>query len=227
MRGLTLGHDEAVDTMAAERYVLGELHDSEREEFEEHFFSCHECAQDVRDLAALTAGAKDVLAPSPKAEPPKQRATAPVPDSRWFWLRWSPNLAWAGALALMTIVAGTSTYQAARLRGLDRPQVVASVLLRPETRGAAVSIPVQRVGAFLLVEADLPGAAGELQWDLKLTGSEKIIERQPAPALPLGRSFKLLLPASMLAPGEYTLTVRPVSGPSEKIWLFKFRPSER
>jgi len=227
MRGLNLGHDEAVDTMAAERYVLGELHDTEREEFEEHFFACHECAQDVRDLAALTAGAKDVLAPSPKSEPPKQRAAAAVPESRWFWFRWSPNFAWAGALAVMTIVAGTSTYQAARLRGLDRPEVVESILLRPETRGVAAPISVKRVGAFILLEADLPGATGELQWDLRLTGSGKIIDSQSAPAPPHGASFKLLLPASMLTSAEYTLTVRQAAAPSAEPRSFKFHPSGR
>jgi hypothetical protein len=226
MRGPLVKHEEAVDTMAAERYVLGELHETEREQFEEHFFSCPECAQDVRDLTTLTTAAKDWLGQSRKMEPPKQRAAArgtAAGASRWAWLRFSPGLAWAGALAAMTVVAVSTGYQAAHFRGLMRPQAVASILLRPETRGAAAEIPVEQIGAFLLLEADLPGSTGDLQWDLRPTGSDKLIDRQTAPAPAWGNSFKVLLPSSLLAPGEYTLTVGSAAAPSENPRVFKFR----
>jgi hypothetical protein len=213
--------------MAAERYVLGELQETEREQFEEHFFSCPECAQDVRDLANITAGAKEILSQARKAEPPRQRAAypsaVPAADRRWAWLRLNPGLAWAGALAAMTLVAVATGYQAAQLRGLLRPQAVASFLLRPETRGEAASIPAQRIGAFLLLEADLPGSTSELQWDIRATGSQKIIDRQTAPAPERGTSFKVLLPSSLLAPGEYTLTVGSAAAPSENPRIFRFK----
>ena len=223
MRGPIVKHEEAVDMMAAERYVLGELQEPEREDFEQHFFSCPECAEDVRDLAALTTGAREILSQPGRTETPKQRAAARETAHRWAWLRFSPGLAWAGALAAMTLLAVASGYQALQLRGLIRPQAVASILLRPETRGEAVSIPVRRIGAFLLLEADLPGASGDLQWDLRPSGSDKLIERQTAPAPELGTSFKVLLPSSLLPPGEYALTVGPAGAPSENPRIFKFK----
>src|SRR5947209_2274446 len=51
-----MSHDEAIDTHAAERYLLGELAGEPRDAFEEHFFDCHLCAADVQDGAALVAG---------------------------------------------------------------------------------------------------------------------------------------------------------------------------
>jgi len=221
MRGSIVNHDEAVAAMAAERYVLGELQDAEREQFEEHFFGCPECAQDVRDLATITDGAREWLR-EPRKAAPKQKA--PAPAGLWGWLRLSPSYAMAGALAasLLAGVTGYAGYEVAQLRGGIRPQAVDSFLLRPETRGEAAEIPVHRIGSFLLFEADVPGATGEVQWDLARAGSQKLIEHQSAPAPQQGASFKVLLPASVLPPGDYTLTVRSTSNTTE-LGLFKFK----
>ncbi len=43
-----MDHELATATQAAERYVLGELTPEQKEDFEEHFFSCSECAEAVR-----------------------------------------------------------------------------------------------------------------------------------------------------------------------------------
>ncbi|HEX3579117.1 MAG TPA: zf-HC2 domain-containing protein [Thermoanaerobaculia bacterium] len=53
-----MNHDNAIKTMAAERYVLGELEPAERDEFEEHFFDCTECTADVRDAAKIADGVR-------------------------------------------------------------------------------------------------------------------------------------------------------------------------
>ena len=55
-------HQEAADTLAAERYLLGELPAGDREAFEAHYFSCDVCADDLRSAAALLQGVKDGLA---------------------------------------------------------------------------------------------------------------------------------------------------------------------
>jgi hypothetical protein len=56
-----MDHEQAVQLNAAERYFLGELTGEDREAFEEHFFACPECAQDVRDLAVFSANAKAIF----------------------------------------------------------------------------------------------------------------------------------------------------------------------
>ena len=44
---MLIEHGQAVGELLVERYLLRELSDDEREAFEEHFFSCHECSTDV------------------------------------------------------------------------------------------------------------------------------------------------------------------------------------
>ena len=53
-----MDHSQAVEQMAAERYLLNELTPEAREAFEEHVFDCHECAMDIRAAAAFVDEAK-------------------------------------------------------------------------------------------------------------------------------------------------------------------------
>src|SRR6266404_851366 len=49
----TMNHDDAIKSLAAERYILDDLDPAERDAFEEHFFDCTECTADVRDTAKV------------------------------------------------------------------------------------------------------------------------------------------------------------------------------
>ena len=53
-----MNHQEALRIQAPERYALGELSSSEVEEFEEHFFTCAECAEDLSIGAIFAANAR-------------------------------------------------------------------------------------------------------------------------------------------------------------------------
>jgi hypothetical protein len=53
-----MDHLQAMNTLAPERYLLGEMTEDERLEFEEHYFSCAECADDVRDGGLMCDGAR-------------------------------------------------------------------------------------------------------------------------------------------------------------------------
>jgi hypothetical protein len=79
-------HAEAVGQQIAEKYVLGELAPEVREQFEDHYFDCAECASDLKALASLMAAGKAVCEEGFSAE-------IAIPDKRtekagWFtWLR--------------------------------------------------------------------------------------------------------------------------------------------
>lgn len=91
-------HDEAVRSRAAERYVSRELSPAEQNAFEEHFFDCRECADDVRFETAFAANARAVLR--------EQRAQPqPAPRGASSWLRTGPALAVSFA-ANFALVAG-------------------------------------------------------------------------------------------------------------------------
>ena len=48
MSAQMIDHQEAVKSLMAERYLLGELNASEREAYEEHLFSCDACFAQVK-----------------------------------------------------------------------------------------------------------------------------------------------------------------------------------
>ena len=67
-----MDHSEALQQMAAERYLLDELTPDAREAFEEHLFDCPECALDLRAGAAFVEEAK--------AQLPKLAGALPAPS---------------------------------------------------------------------------------------------------------------------------------------------------
>ena len=60
-----MNHDDALRLSAAERFLLGDLDEDLREQFEAHFFECAECATDVRAGAAMLDQMKVELAREP------------------------------------------------------------------------------------------------------------------------------------------------------------------
>ncbi len=64
-----MDHQEAVSLGATEQYLLGTLDEEQREGFEEHFFGCLECAEDVRAGMAVVAVARWLPDERPDALP--------------------------------------------------------------------------------------------------------------------------------------------------------------
>jgi Putative zinc-finger len=56
-----MDHSEATRNLVVEQYILGELGERQRDEFENHFFDCPECAEDVKAAAILVANLKVVF----------------------------------------------------------------------------------------------------------------------------------------------------------------------
>ena len=94
-----MDHNDAVRLQAAEKYALGEFPPNLRDEYEEHFFECAECAVDVKAVAAFADASREVLrAPEKLAE----KKTAPAQDGWLSWLR--PVIAVPAFAALLLII---------------------------------------------------------------------------------------------------------------------------
>ena len=48
-----MNHTEAVRLKAAEKYLMGELSAELRDQYEDHYFGCAECAQDIAAGSAI------------------------------------------------------------------------------------------------------------------------------------------------------------------------------
>lgn len=56
-----MDHKEAIRIQAVGRYLLGEMTAADRSDFEQHFFSCGECSEDLRMGAILVDNSRAVL----------------------------------------------------------------------------------------------------------------------------------------------------------------------
>jgi hypothetical protein len=208
-----MDHTEAVRLMATERYLLNEFTPELKEEFEEHFFACRECAFDVRMGAALVAHGPALVGSHESVE---SVATTTPTRPNWFgWLR--PAIA-LPAMALLLAVIGFQ-YFAVRPRlentiaYLNQPQVLSSAYLSSgNTRGANRPVVMARPGAPFVLFIDVPGEspsasyvaelyspAGVKEWSLQV--SAEAVERAHG-TLPIrvGLTHNL--------PGAYVLVLR-------------------
>jgi hypothetical protein len=204
-----MDHDLVVRQKMTERYLLGELDDREKDEFEEHFFDCPECALDVRAASAFVEQSKTVLAEKP------EKADVPVhtpPQAGWLaWLR--PAFA-VPVFALLLMVIGYQnlvTYPQLK-EAVNRPQVLPWRSINIGTRGANTPvIAVPRGGSFLLFVnippdshysgyiADLYNPEGTLEWSLTI------------PATAAQDQYPVQVPGANRPAGNYTLAVRGVA----------------
>ncbi len=100
-----MDHNQALQLQAAVKYVLGELSQVQRDEYEEHYFDCAECAVDIKALATFADTTREVL----RQERANEFARELVP-ARAGWLRWLRPVFTAPAFAaLLLIVAYQNT----------------------------------------------------------------------------------------------------------------------
>ena len=79
-------HTEAVRLHAAEKYLLGELTGAQRQEYEEHYFDCAACAEELKATVTFLESAKQV-AREEAAEPADSKQFVPAKGGWLAWLR--------------------------------------------------------------------------------------------------------------------------------------------
>src|ERR1700741_2623174 len=101
----TLDHNEALQSQACEKYLLGELSPAERDAFEEHYFSCSACAIQLRSAADFLGASREILAGAPERASEATLNPDYVRRPRgWFaWLK--PLVAGPAFAALLLVIA--------------------------------------------------------------------------------------------------------------------------
>src|SRR5881394_3845607 len=116
-----MDHDTAIRMNATERYFLGELSGEDRDAFEEHFFSCPECSEDLRAMTVFAANAKAVF---------RRESTGPAPHAgllsgRALWLSAGLNVVLLLGVAYSWLKVGPQMRQ--ELAQAQAPQFVQEV----------------------------------------------------------------------------------------------------
>jgi len=230
-----MDHSEAVRLQAAEKYLLGELPKEQREEYEEHYFDCLACAEELKTTAAFMESARQVA----REEVPELVGARPGRQSRtpggWFGWLLKPAFAIPVFAAFVLIIG----YQnGVTIPGLKRAsshvattEVVKSFsLMSVGSRGEGASslmIAVRPKEDFGL-DVDMPGnsATGylcEIQDD-----SGKALFELPVSSEAAKRSVHINIRGGSLQPGGYSFvifsshTTAPQAGHSDAVSQLPF-----
>jgi hypothetical protein len=221
-----MDHMEATSTGAAERYVLGEMGDRERDQYEEHYFDCPDCAEDVKAAAIFVENAEPVLGKDARGPAPgdqrKRAGQGDDPSKPWTRLR---DLFWPvplGAAAALVVLLGLSAYQGlVVLTQLTRELGAAGALQSAPSYFLSVSrgeAPVVRASAgqrvvALTLSRSSEGTFPFYRCELKDADGRTLLSALlPGPAQ--GDELQILLPAQGLRPGAHVLVVTGLESPS-------------
>ena len=234
-------HQRAVQNLAVESYLLGDMSPRERDAFEEHFFECSLCGEDVRAAAKFMEDARKILGEDAGAE---DRLTGrPLPDSSRTakkpggaptpaWLVWlKPQFA-LPALAALLVLAGLQSLRIIpdlrrQVEEAAAPRVVTSIVLRRSVRGEASTLTVP-MGAAVLLILDLPEApakATPLQFIIESADGKEVL-RVSGMAPEPGRSVNLMIPRFEFPSGPYTVVAELAATPGthgQELGRFPFR----
>jgi len=213
-----MNHSDSIRLMAAEKYLLGELPDDAREEFEEHYFACEECAQDLRLGAALIEHSKVILAEAPQ-EAPQKIQPAPGFSKVLGWLR--PAFL-APVMAVLVAVVGYQNFVTYpklnhRVAALDKPALMASVsLIESNTRGLSRGVVNVQKGQPFLLYLDIPDDSRFTSYRAELLGpSGRIDWSLTIPAAQARNTLPIRAPWAPDGSGSYTLLVSGISSDNQ------------
>lgn len=178
-----MNHQDALQEMAVERYLLGELSGVSLDSFEEHLFECPECATDVKAGATFIDASRTELMFPRRAAPPNMERTPPRWTS-WLTSPWTLGPALAACLLVLSfqlfVVQPRIKLEVARAdapavlnplvlanagaRGDSIPEVVA-----PEHGSFTISLDVPTTGGFSSYRGSLYAPDGSLLWQTTIS----------------------------------------------------------
>lgn len=225
-----MNHQDALQEMAVERYLLGELSGPSLDSFEEHLFDCSECAMDVKTGGIFIDGARTELG-NPRRVAAKHEENARKWTS-WFSSPWILSPALAACLLLLTFqtfviqprlrreiaqaqvpaILNPLVLANAGARGDSIPEIVA-----PEHSSFVISIDVPTNGGFLSYLGSLHAPDGSLLWQTTISpeqARDAVLINVPAGKVKAGLNAFLIQGSS---------TGAGLNGTLEDLARYKFR----
>jgi hypothetical protein len=215
-----MDHNEAVRLQAAEKYVLGKLPKEQHAAYEEHYFDCPACAEEIKATAAFMESARQVVGEEVAQAVDEERLVPAAPRAGGWsaWLR--PAFAVPGLATLLLLV----------LVGYQNSVTIPSL---KQSSSQAVSAKI--VDSFSFMEV---GARGEAALNIKVRTDEEFALEVDFPPVPSAASYvghiqdaaghvKFSLPVSLeqakstvhvsipggsLQPGKYSFVILAADG---------------
>jgi hypothetical protein len=215
-------HTQAIQLKAAERYVLGELPSDLRDQYEEHFFSCLECAEEVSLAAAFVENSRAAMGSEPVMPPVRLPVTVRqrAATGGWFGAFLRPSFAVPVFAALLVLVAYQEFLVIPRLKSAATHSVSTLASAAPQALASFSLITADSRGGEPLLVSVAPGQPFSLYFDIPPDGhySSYICELQNAAGKPefslnisaeqAKNAVQLLIPSASLGAGKHRLVLR-------------------
>lgn len=204
-----MNHEVAISLSASEKYLLNELPGDVRDEFEEHFFECEQCAMDVKAGAALLQQVKRELNATPETELRVERQ--PV-RPRWYWLRPAMGLAAMAAMALVIVYQNAIVFPRLKRESnlVSAPAILPAVsLVGGTSRGGLVPGVVANGQTPILLSVDVPTEDRFSGYELSLLApSGELVWKIAASPDQASNTIHLEVPGNRIQAGDFSLVVQ-------------------
>jgi hypothetical protein len=179
-----MDHEMVVREKFAEKYLLNELNTGLRNEFEEHFFDCPECAFDIQAGSVFVDQSKVILAEKKTEISQGATASAVTPSRpRWFAIL-RPSFVVPVFALLLAVIGYQNLVTYPQLKASNHPHVLPWASVNVGTYGSEGTVITTRPGeGFLLFVrippdgsyaryiADLYNPAGKVEWSITIPES--------------------------------------------------------
>jgi hypothetical protein len=227
-----MDHNEAVRLQAAEKYVLGEFPQNLRDEYEEHFFDCAECALDLKAAAAFV----DVSRSEALRSVDKQ-----LVSEKAGWFRWFRPIVVAPAFGALLLLLGYQIFVTIPKAKENSASGGAQVLFNSyplrgvNTAGEEGRTLSIRPGEAFLLNFDFVPTRGFDSYICQLEDAQgHLILRAKIAAGSANQEAHLPVPAGTLRPGKYVLAfygdpggigkINPQNDAGRLPFMVEFRP---
>jgi Putative zinc-finger len=196
-----MDHGDAIRLKTAEAYLLDELSLSERRDFEEHFFTCQQCTNDLKAGAAFI----DAYKMANHAEPAPRLAVVKARHPQTF--RSVYALAASVVFAFLLVYQNSVTIP--RLKQSAKAGPVESFSLESTaSRGSSPTVIAPSQGKPFVILLDIPPAGGQSGYRcvIRSEAGAELASFQVS-AASAQRTVPVLIPGSELKPGKFSLNI--------------------
>ncbi len=209
-----MDHNEAVRLQAAEKYLLGELPKEQHAAFEEHFFDCSACAEEMKATAAFMESARQVYREQVPETVEVNGLVPASPTARGCFALLLPAFAIPVFAALLLFIGYQNGVTIPNLKQASPGVVIGEgaksfSLLSADSRGEGTSAPKIVVGSRedFRLEVDMPGNS--------LTGyscqiqdeSGKVLASFTVSSEEAKNTVTRIIRGGSLKPGRYTIAI--------------------
>jgi hypothetical protein len=201
MNARMIKHEDAVKDLMAERYLLGELNAAERDAFEEHFFSCDACFEQIKAGTEFVSQLRQIATQDPQ-DPLAPgfmshliaNARQPLTITMFGFLLFASGLAVHQNSVIANLKAPRPEIRSV-LTGIAHGSGEIHVIRIPRDSALSLNVEYAPKGEFISYQAQI------------LSSSGKALHTVALPETQVGTTASIAVPADALKPAQYSVVV--------------------